>query len=183
MKLSHIPPRLAIGAFILNSGITKLGADDDTAKGLHGMASGPFPFVEKMEPRAFAKSLAVGEVVLGGALLAPFIPSWLAGTALAGFSGSLLRLYAKTPGMTKEDGVRPSQQGTPLAKDVWMFGTAAGMVIDDLTHGRATRRAAIESKRAAKARAQARDAHRAARKAKRSAKVHEVGSLAALVKH
>lgn len=183
MKLSHLPPRIAIGAFILNSGINKLGADDDTAKGLQGMAAGPFPFVEKMEPRAFAKALGAGETALGAALLAPFIPSWLAGLGLGAFSGSLLRLYLKTPGMTKEDGVRPTQQGTPLAKDVWMFGAAAGLVLDEFTHGRATHRAAVESKKAAKAKAMARDAQKEARRAKRSAKVHEVGSLAALVRH
>jgi hypothetical protein len=35
--------------------------------------------------------------------------------------------------MRKEDSVRPTQQGTPLAKDVWMLGIGLGLVIDALT--------------------------------------------------
>jgi hypothetical protein len=35
--------------------------------------------------------------------------------------------------MTKDDGIRPSQQGTPLAKDVWMLGIGIGLTIDGLT--------------------------------------------------
>ena len=34
-------PRRATGAFILNAGLGKLNADDDTAKALHGMAAAP----------------------------------------------------------------------------------------------------------------------------------------------
>jgi hypothetical protein len=141
MKLSHIPPRLATGAFIVNSGFTKLSADDDTAKGIHGMASGAYPVVSNIEPRDFVKGLAFGEIAVGSALLAPFVPAWLAGAALTGFSGSLVGLYLKTPGMTKEDSVRPTSQGTPLAKDVWMLGTGLGLLIDGLSPSKSKRRA------------------------------------------
>jgi hypothetical protein len=141
MRISHIPPRLATGAFILNSGLTKLSADDDTAKGLHSMASDVYPVVETTQPQTFTKTLAVGEIAVGSALLLPFVPSWLAGAALTGFSGALVRLYLKTPGMTKEDGIRPTKQGTPLAKDFWMLGTGLGLLIDGLTIGSAKRRA------------------------------------------
>lgn len=34
------------------------------------------------------------------------------------------------PRYTKADGIRPSQQGTALAKDVWMFGIAVALVLD-----------------------------------------------------
>ena len=34
--------------------------------------------------------------------------------ALAGFSGSLVSMYLRTPGMTEEDGVRPTQEGTEI---------------------------------------------------------------------
>jgi len=37
------------------------------------------------------------------------------------------------PGMRKENSPFPTQQGTPLAKDVWMMGIGLGLVIDDLT--------------------------------------------------
>ena len=35
--------------------------------------------------------------------------------------------------MTREDGVRPTQQGTPLDKDVWMLGIGVGRMVDALT--------------------------------------------------
>ena len=38
MKLSHIPLRVAIGAFFLNSGLSKQGLEGQAAEGLHGMA-------------------------------------------------------------------------------------------------------------------------------------------------
>lgn len=148
MKLSHIPPRLATGAFIVNSGFTKLGADDDTAKGLHGMASNAYPFFGDMEPQAFVKGLAMGEIAVGGALLAPFVPAWAAGLALTGFSGGLVRLYLKTPGLTQEDGIRPTQKGTPIAKDFWMLGIGLGLFIDGLSPSRKKRRAIRRAARA-----------------------------------
>lgn len=147
MKLSHIPPRLATGAFILNSGFSKLSADDETAKGIHGMASGAYPMVNNVEPRDFVKGLALGEITVGSTLLAPFVPAWLAGAVLTGFSSGLVGLYLKTPGMTQEDSVRPTSQGTPLAKDVWMLGTGLGLLIDGLSPSRSKRRAVRKAAR------------------------------------
>ena len=43
MKLHHLPPRLAAGAFILNSGLGKRGADEEAAAGMQGMAAQAFP--------------------------------------------------------------------------------------------------------------------------------------------
>jgi hypothetical protein len=148
MKLSHIPPRLATGAFILNAGIGKLSADDTTASALHGMASGTYPFLSKIEPPKFVRALAIGEIGVGSVLLAPIVPAWLAGGVLAGFSGALLRMYLKTPGMTKEDGIRPTQQGTAISKDVWMFGSGLGLFLDDI--GDRRRRARKARRRAAR---------------------------------
>lgn len=151
MKLSHIPLRATTGAYILNSGLNKLGADDSTAKGLHSMASGAYPVVEDVEPQTFAKSLAIGELVIGGALLFPLVPSFLAGAALTAFSGALVGLYLKTPGLTREDSVRPTQQGTPFAKDIWLVGTGLALMIDGMTPSgskrRAVRKAAHKSAR------------------------------------
>jgi hypothetical protein len=148
MKLSHIPPRLATGAFILNAGIGKLSADDTTAGALHGMASGTYPFLAKIEPPKFVRALAVGEIGVGSVLLAPVIPAWLAGAVLTGFSGALLRMYLKTPGMTKEDGIRPTQQGTAISKDVWMLGSGVGLFLDDISDRR--RKARKARRRAAR---------------------------------
>jgi hypothetical protein len=30
------------------------------------------------------------------------------------------------------DKLRPTQQGTPIAKDVWLLGIGAGLVLDEL---------------------------------------------------
>jgi hypothetical protein len=57
-KLRRAPLRIVTGAFILNSGIGKLSADENTAKMLHGMATGTYPFLGKVQPKVFAKGLA-----------------------------------------------------------------------------------------------------------------------------
>jgi hypothetical protein len=133
IKARHLPQRIAAGAFILNSGIGKLSADAETAERLHGFASGTYPFLKQVKPKDFARYLAIGEIALGTALLVPVVPAALAGAGLAAFSGGLLGLYAKTPGMRKEGTPFPTQQGTPIAKDVWMLGIGLGLVLDDLT--------------------------------------------------
>ncbi|MEV7135301.1 hypothetical protein AB0N24_20745 [Arthrobacter sp. NPDC093128] len=74
--------------------------------------------------------LSYAELSLGAALLLPFLPSRLAGMGLGIFSGSLFTMYLRTPGMTLADGIRPSPQGTGLAKDIWMLGIAAALVLD-----------------------------------------------------
>jgi hypothetical protein len=132
VKVRHLPPRIAAGAFILNAGVGKLSADAETAARLHKMASGTYPFLDKLEPKDFARLLALSEVALGAALLLPVVPSAVAGAGLAAFSGGLLGLYVRTPGMHKENSPLPTRQGTPLAKDVWLLGIALGLVIDDL---------------------------------------------------
>src|ERR1700728_732473 len=133
IKPRQLPSRIAAGAFILNSGIGKLSADEATAAGIHGFAVGAYPFLNKLKPKDFVRLLAVSEVALGSALLIPFVPDVLAGAGLTAFSGGLLGLYARTPGMRKEGTPLPTQQGIPLAKDVWMAGIGLGLVIDELT--------------------------------------------------
>ena len=131
-KARRLPGRVTAGAFILNAGLGKWSANEETAARLHGMAVGTYPFLAKLKPKDFARLLSVSEITLGTALLLPVVPAAVAGAGLTAFSAGLLGLYARTPGMTKEDGIRPSQQGTPLAKDVWMLGIGLGLVADDL---------------------------------------------------
>jgi hypothetical protein len=133
IKASHLPPRIAAGAFILNSGVGKWSADEETAAQLHGFAVGTYPFLAKLKPKDFARLLAASEIALGAALLVPVIPSALVGAGLTAFSGGLLGLYARTPGMRKDGTPFPTQQGIAIAKDVWMLGIGLGLVIDDLT--------------------------------------------------
>ena len=128
MNLTHVPIRVATGAFILNSGIGKLGADEGTAQFLHGAAASTYPGLFKdMKPASFARLLAVSEIALGAALLAPMVPATVAGAGLTGFGASLLGMYFNTPSMTLDDGIRPSQEGTAVAKDVWLVG--AGLTL------------------------------------------------------
>lgn len=179
-KLRRAPGRIATGAFILNSGLGKLGGDDDSAKALHGMATGAYPFLEKVPPRTFAKGLAISEIALGGALLLPVVPAGLAGLALTGFSASLLGMWWRTPGMHAEGSPRPTHQGIPIAKDVWMLAIGTGMVVDAaLSESPVTgERARAEAKANVKAEAKAarRSAGRAVRTAGRTASVARKGA-------
>ena len=129
----QLPSRIAAGAFILNSGIGKLSADEETAAGVHGFAVGAYPFLSKVKPKDFVRILAISEVALGAALLIPVVPAALAGAGLTAFSGGLLGLYARTPGMHKGLIPFPTEQGITLAKDVFMAGIGLGLVIDGLT--------------------------------------------------
>jgi hypothetical protein len=145
-RLSHAPLRLAAGSFILNSGLSKWSGDAETAEGIHGFAATAYPVVKKVEPPVFLKALAVGEIALGVALLTPVVSSAKAGAGLAAFSGGLLGLYAKVPGM--REGIRPTQQGTAVAKDVWLLGIGTSLLIDGRGEGRQVRKA---NKKVAKA--------------------------------
>ena len=129
----QLPARAAAGGFILNSGLSKWQADEDTATRLHGMAVGSYPFLAKIPARDFGRLLALAEIGLGGALLLPVVPAWMAGAALTAFSGGLLGMYLQTEGMHQPGSVRPTPQGVPLAKDIWMLGIGLSLLADDLT--------------------------------------------------
>ncbi len=136
-KLRHVPSRVATGAFILNSGLNKRNADAGTAAGMHGMAAGTYPFLGKLEPQTFTKLLSAGEMALGAALLFPMVPTGLAGAGLAAFSGGLVGLYLKTPGMRENGSIKPTSDGIGIAKDVWMLGIGLGFVIEAIADARA----------------------------------------------
>ncbi len=139
-RISNVPVRLAAGAFILNSGLTKLQAEKETHQQLHGFASGAYPFLENAPPEQFGKALGAAEVALGGALLAPLvIGDGLAGLALTSFAGGLLGLYMKTPGMRQEGSVRPSKDGIPLAKDMWLAGIGLTLMASSIGARRVAR--------------------------------------------
>lgn len=132
LKLWHVPLRLATGAFILNSGLSKRGTRGEAAEGLHGFATTAHPELEDVEPEQFAKGLTAGEIGLGAALLIPLIPSWLAGVGLTVFSSGLNRLYWKAPGLRQEGDVRPTEEGLGIAKDIWLTAIGAALVLDAL---------------------------------------------------
>ena len=131
-KLSQLPIRIAAGAFILNAGLGKRNLPPEAAAHLQEMGARGVPQVKDLEPATFGKVLAGSEIALGSALLFPKVPSWMAGLALSGFAASLLKMYLSTPGLTESDGIRPTQDGTALAKDVWLLGIGGTLVLDDL---------------------------------------------------
>jgi hypothetical protein len=97
------------------------------------MAANTYPFLGKMPPERFTSLLSASEIAIGSMLLAPFVPTLLAGAALTAFSGGLLGLYLRTPGMREEGSLRPTQQGVPLAKDTWLLGIGLTLIVDALT--------------------------------------------------
>lgn len=142
MRLSHLPLRLATGAYILNSGMSKRGVDGEAAAGMQGMAANALPQlpqlpqIKQLPPEKFASYLSKGEMALGAALIVPFVPSVIAGAGLAAFGAGLVQMYLKTPGMRKEGSIAPSPQGIGLAKDVWLVGAGLTLVFDSLRrHG------------------------------------------------
>jgi hypothetical protein len=165
ITLSEIAPRISAGAFILNSGLGKRGADEEAAAGMHGFAAGTYPFLKSVPPQQFASALSTSEIVLGVALLTPFVPTAVAGAALTAFSGGLLGLYLKTPGMRKEGSLAPTEAGLSIAKDSWLLGIGIGL----FTRGLIERRPRVTVKKARKlankqAKAAAREARRSVRK-------------------
>ena len=164
ITLPEIAPRLSAGAFILNSGLSKRAADDETAAGMHGFASGTYPFLEKVPPKQFVQGLSTAEIAVGAALLTPFVPTFTAGAVLTAFSGGLLGLYLKTPGMRKPGSLAPTEQGLAVAKDSWLVGIGIGL----MTRGLIERRPRVTVKKAEKhAKKQAKQAAKAARRATR----------------
>ena len=136
MKLSHLPVRIATGAFFLNSGLSKQNLEGQAAEQMHGWASSAVPALGRIKPPVFVRLLSGTEMALGTALLVPVVPSALVGVAMAGFSVGLLALYLKTPGMRQEGSIRPTEQGIGLAKDVWLLGTGLTLLLDDLSERR-----------------------------------------------
>ena len=128
ITLPEIAPRISAGAFILNSGLGKRNVPAEAAAGMHGFAVGTYPFLKSVPPEQFVKGLSTAEIVIGGALLTPFVPTALAGALLTGFSGGLLGLYLNTPGMRKPGSLAPTQEGLTVAKDVWLLGIGIGLL-------------------------------------------------------
>lgn len=133
LNLRDIPTRAATGAFIMHSGLSKWNGSEEQAKGIHGMASGAYPFLAGMPPPRFLKALAAAEIGIGAILLTPLVSNKLAGAALTAFSGGLLTMYMRTPTLHKPGSIWPTQAGTAVSKDVWMLGIGLGLLADGVT--------------------------------------------------
>ena len=81
-----------------------------------------------LESQGFAvERCASAETALGVALLCPLIPNRLAGLGLTAFGAGLLTMYFGGDQYTEDDGIRPSDAGTSMAKDAWLVG--AGLAL------------------------------------------------------
>ncbi|GGW62173.1 MULTISPECIES: hypothetical protein [Streptomyces] len=129
----QLPLRLTVGAFFLNSGLSKRDADEATAEQVHQFATTTYPFLGTLDAQKFTRLLSAGEIAIAAALLLPVVPAAVAGAALTGFSCGTLGLYLRTPGMRQEGSLRPTEQGIPLAKDAWILGVGVSLLADGLT--------------------------------------------------
>jgi hypothetical protein len=129
MRVWQIPLRLATGAYILNSGLEKSRADAEQAAHMQGFAAGAFPQVKQMSPEEFSSLMSTAEIGVGTMLLAPVVSARRAGLALGALSSALLTMYWRTPGLHREHDPRPTPDGVPMAKDVWMLGIAAALFL------------------------------------------------------
>ncbi|MEH0058154.1 MULTISPECIES: hypothetical protein [Auritidibacter] len=132
MSIVQIPLRLAAGAFVLNSGLNKRKISDEQAEGLRDMAARGVPAVKDMSGEEFKKFITTTEIGVGASLLVPMVPGWVAGAALSAFSGGLVSMYLNTPEMTESDGIRPSESGTAVAKDILFLGSGIAITLDSL---------------------------------------------------
>jgi uncharacterized membrane protein YphA (DoxX/SURF4 family) len=130
LGVRDVPARVSTGAYILHSGWQKWHGNEEQAKGVHGMASGAFPFLADVPPTTFLKVLAVAEIGIGAALLAPVVPNRLAGAALTAFAGGLVTMYLRTPALHEPNSVWPTPAGIGVSKDVWMLGIGLGLLTD-----------------------------------------------------
>lgn len=146
MSIVQIPLRLATGAFILNSGLGKRSLSEEQAAGMRDMGAKGVPYLSELSPAQFKQFIVATEVGVGGALLLPLVPGWLAGAALTAFSGGLMSMYLNTPEMTQQDGVRPSGEGTGLAKDVFMVGSGLAIMADSVANRPGKRRKAAKKR-------------------------------------
>lgn len=133
MKIRQLPMRLATGAVILNSGLSKRNATPELAESIHGFAVSAYPQLKDLQPEEFVRRLSTAEISIGVVLLTPLVPTFLAAATLTAFSGGLVGLYLKAPGLRQEQSLRPTPEGAAVAKDVWMLGIGLGMLLDELT--------------------------------------------------
>lgn len=121
--------RLFPGLILLNSGLGKRKLDAESAAGLQGFASTGIPAVTKLDPKTFGKMLSGGEIATGAALLAPVVPNRVAGAALTAFGAGFMSMYLRAPGQRQEGSLAPTQDGMSLAKDSWLLGLGAALLL------------------------------------------------------
>ena len=129
-KISTAILRGVSGAFIANSGIGKIGMPAEYSAGLQQAAASGIPALAKLPSDKFGTWIGYAETGLAAALLAPFVSSKVAGAGLTAFGGGLLSMYFRNPEYTEGDGIRPSQEGLSLAKDVFILAIGLALMVE-----------------------------------------------------
>lgn len=127
MSLSTTLLRGISGAYFLQSGIGKLKMPTEAATGLQQFAATGVPQVTKLDPDTFGKVVSYSEIGVGASLLAPVVSNRLAGLALGAINAGFLSIYFRNDQMTRKDGIRPSEAGTGLSKDLFIAAIAAAL--------------------------------------------------------
>ncbi|WP_295629550.1 hypothetical protein [uncultured Corynebacterium sp.] len=117
------------GLIFLNSGLGKRNLDAETAAGMQGFAATGIPALSKLDAPTFGKLLSTGEIATGAALLTPFVPNRVAGAALTAFGAGFMAMYLRAPGQRQEGSIAPTQEGMSLAKDSWLLGVGAALLL------------------------------------------------------
>lgn len=128
MSLSTTLLRGISGAYFLQSGIGKLKMPTEAATGLQQFAATGVPQVTKLDPDTFSKVVSYSEIGVGASLLAPVVSNRLAGLALGAINAGFLSIYFRNDQMTRKDGIRPSEAGTGLSKDLFIAAIAAALI-------------------------------------------------------
>ncbi|MDO4253832.1 MAG: hypothetical protein Q4C81_01600 [Kocuria sp.] len=128
MRLSNAILRGVSGAYLLQSGLGKKDAPVEVYDHLKTMAATGIPQFKEWDSKTFGQFLWLSEVGISGLLLTPFVSKRLAGLALTVFSAGMLTMYFNNDEMTQEDGLRPSQEGLSLSKDVWLAAIGLALV-------------------------------------------------------
>lgn len=116
------------GAYMLQAGYGKRNMPREAAEGLQQFAATGVPQVKNLSPDTFGKVVSASEMGLGAVLLTPFINNRLAGIGLASFSTAVLSIYFRNDDMTQRDGIRPSEPGTGLSKDIFLAAIAGALI-------------------------------------------------------
>ena len=132
----QLPLRLTVGTFFLKSALSKRGTNEATAERPQQFAATTYPFPGKLDAQKSLRLLSAGEIAIATSLLLPVIPAAVAGVALTAFSVGTLGLYLRTPGMRREGSLGPTEQGTVLAKDVWMLGISVSLIAEGVNEHR-----------------------------------------------
>lgn len=86
------------------------------------------PQVTRFDPDTFGKVVSYSEIGVGASLLAPVVPNRLAGLALGAINTGFLSIYFRNDQMTRKDGIRPSEAGTGLSKDIFIAAIAGALI-------------------------------------------------------